>query len=396
MSNTIIPFDKVKNSDLIIDAIYEGGNTGNVSDEVIGKITNTGNSGGFRLRLNKNRTPAYLVLYTSGEDINWPDEINKETGTVTYFGDNRTAGTELKNTKKKGNQQLEYIWGLDETNNWTHLPIFMFKKSPTLNSTRSVQFIGLLVPHIIGESSEALLTAIWRTDDNGNRFQNYEARFSILNTGEEIIHHEWLDALINSPADSDKFAPKVWLKYKKKNAITKKMVLEAPNEIYVRSKESQISFDSKTEEKMMEIIIDHFSDDPYRFESLAVELVSTMDNNFHFEKTRKVRDGGRDAIGYYSIGINSNKVNLPCILEAKCYKTTNSVGVKETSRFISRLKYDEFGVFITTSFLGAQAYKEIVEDKKRILILTATDIIKILKKSYITSEKKLLSYLTNF
>ncbi|PTJ26487.1 restriction endonuclease, partial [Staphylococcus simulans] len=97
-----------------------------------------------------------------------------------------------------------------------------------------------------------------------------------------------------------------------------------------------------------------------------------------------------------SIGINSNKVNLPCILEAKCYKTTNSVGVKETSRFISRLKYDEFGVFITTSFLGAQAYKEIVEDKKRILILTATDIIKILKKSYITSEKKLLSYLTNF
>lgn len=101
MSNTIIPFDRVKNSDLIIDAIYEGGNTGNVSDEVIGKITNTGNSGGFRLRLNKNRTPAYLVLYTSGEDINWPDEINKETGTVTYFGDNRTAGTELKNTKKK-------------------------------------------------------------------------------------------------------------------------------------------------------------------------------------------------------------------------------------------------------------------------------------------------------
>ncbi|UXV43707.1 restriction endonuclease [Staphylococcus simulans] len=121
-----------------------------------------------------------------------------------------------------------------------------------------------------------------------------------------------------------------------------------------------------------------------------------MDNNFHFEKTRKVKDGGRDAIGYYSIGINNNKVNLPCILEAKCYQTTTAIGVKETSRFISRLKHDEFGVFITTSFLGKQAYKEIIEDKKRILILTATDIIKILKKSYITTEKKLLSYLTNF
>lgn len=104
MSSTIIPFNEVVGSDLIIDAIYEGGNAGDLSDEVIGKITNTGNSGGFRLRLNKNRKPAYLVLYTSGEDINWPDEINKETGTVTYFGDNRTSGKELKNTKKKGNQ----------------------------------------------------------------------------------------------------------------------------------------------------------------------------------------------------------------------------------------------------------------------------------------------------
>lgn len=396
MSNTIIPFDKVIDSDLIIDAIYEGGNVGNNSDEVINKILPSGVGGGFRMKLNANNKPAYLVLFTSGEDINWPDEINKETGTVTYLGDNRTPGRELKNTKKKGNQYLEYIWGLDKTNDWSQLPIFMFKKSPTLNSNRSVQFIGLLVPHIIGERSETLLTAIWRTDDNGNRFQNYEARFSILNTGEEIIRHKWLDALINSPDDSDKFAPKVWLKYKKKNAITKKMILEAPNEIYVRSKEAQIFFDSKTEEQMMRIIINHFSDDPYRFESLAVELVSTMDNNFHFEKTRKVKDGGRDAIGYYSIGINNNKVNLPCILEAKCYQTTTAIGVKETSRFISRLKHDEFGVFITTSFLGKQAYKEIIEDKKRILILTATDIIKILKKSYITTEKKLLSYLTNF
>lgn len=38
MSNTIIPFDKVIDSDLIIDAIYEGGNVGNNSDEVINKI----------------------------------------------------------------------------------------------------------------------------------------------------------------------------------------------------------------------------------------------------------------------------------------------------------------------------------------------------------------------
>lgn len=110
----------------------------------------------------------------------------------------------------------------------------------------------------------------------------------------------------------------------------------------------------------------------------------------------KKLETGRDAIGYYSIGVNDNKVNIPCILEAKCYQTNNSVGVKETSRFISRLKSEEFGVFVTTSYLGKQAYTEIIEDQKKILILTATDIIKILKKKQINTERRLHTYLSEF
>ncbi|RTX83764.1 restriction endonuclease [Staphylococcus piscifermentans] len=396
MENKNIEFHELQSADLIIDAIYEGGNKGNISDDAIGKLMYTGNSGGFRVKNNVEKNPAYLVLYTSGEDVNWPDEINKEKGIVTYFGDNRKAGKQINETKKNGNKYLERIWGVNNEASKLDIPIFMFKKNPTLSSRRSVQFIGLLVPQVIGERNEALLNGIWRTDENGQRFLNYEAKFSILNTGKDVITRKWIDSLITTPLTSDEYAPKAWLRYQKTKSITKSLVLEAPNEIHVRSKDSQLKMENKTDKAMLNILINNFSDNPYHFEYVAVDIVSSMDNSFHFEKTRNIRDGGRDAIGYYSVGINDNKVNIPCILEAKCYQINNSVGVKETSRFISRLKNEEFGVFVTTSFLGKQAYTEIVEDNKKILILTATDIIKILKKKQINTESRLRDYLEEF
>ena len=49
-------------------------------------------------------------------------------------------------------------------------------------------------------------------------------------------------------------------------------------------------------------------------------------------------------------------------LEAKCYAPGHGVGVRETSRLISRLRYRQFGVLVTTSHLDSQAYQEIRED----------------------------------
>ena len=58
----------------------------------------------------------------------------------------------------------------------------------------------------------------------------------------------------------------------------------------------------------------------------------------------------------------------------------NSVGVRETSRLISRLRHRQFGVLITTSFVHDQAYKEIKEDDHPILIVSASDIVDVLAK----------------
>ena len=115
-----------------------------------------------------------------------------------------------------------------------------------------------------------------------------------------------------------------------------------------------------------------------------------MDRNFErFELTRPWRDGGRDAIGYYCIS-TGNKSNYPlkidCALEAKCYDKNNSVGVKSMSRLISRIRYRQFGIIITTSYIDTQAYKEVVEDGHPILIVTASDIAAILRKNMIDTN----------
>ena len=115
-----------------------------------------------------------------------------------------------------------------------------------------------------------------------------------------------------------------------------------------------------------------------------------MDERFQdFTLTRPWRDGGRDALGYYVIG-NSSRANYPlridCALEAKCYGENNSVGVREMSRLISRIRYRQFGVMMTTSYVHKQAYEEVIEDGHPILIVSASDIAQILRNNSIRSS----------
>jgi hypothetical protein len=65
-------------------------------------------------------------------------------------------------------------------------------------------------------------------------------------------------------------------------------------------------------------------------------------------------DAGRDAIGTYRVGPIADRISLDFALEAKCYASDNGVGVKELSRLLSRLRRREFGILVTTSFLGTK------------------------------------------
>ena len=52
-----------------------------------------------------------------------------------------------------------------------------------------------------------------------------------------------------------------------------------------------------------------------------------------------------------------------------------------SSRLIARLRHRQFGVFVTTSCLHEQAYREIVEDRHPVLVLAGADIVEILLRN---------------
>jgi hypothetical protein len=144
-----------------------------------------------------------------------------------------------------------------------------------------------------------------------------------------------------------------------------------------RNKNEQIP---QTEEslKILRTVYEYFKDSPIEFEDCATAIAQLMDNNFFsFNLTRPSRDGGRDAIGLYRVGKRESAILIDCALEAKCYNLSNSVGVRELSRLISRLRHRQFGIIVTTSYVNSQAYQELKEDGHPIVVVTGKDIVDI-------------------
>lgn len=63
------------------------------------------------------------------------------------------------------------------------------------------------------------------------------------------------------------------------------------------------------------------------------------------------------------------------------------------SRLISRLKYRDFGIFVTTSYVSEQAYKELLEDGHPVIIISGGDIIEILTNNRINTKESLLNFM---
>ena len=63
------------------------------------------------------------------------------------------------------------------------------------------------------------------------------------------------------------------------------------------------------------------------------------------------------------------------------------------ARLISKIRHRQFGVFVTTSYLGPQAYKEIVEDNHPIIVIAARDVVEILAGQGFTSQEDVRSWL---
>ena len=63
MNQLVFKFNELETADLIVDAIYEGGKSGNVVDDPLTKLLSVGNQGGFRQKGSIDQL-RYCVLYS--------------------------------------------------------------------------------------------------------------------------------------------------------------------------------------------------------------------------------------------------------------------------------------------------------------------------------------------
>jgi len=247
-------------------------------------------------------------------------------------------------------------------------PILLFEKT---GHGRDVRFRGLLVPGSSRLRSDEELVAIWRTTLN-QRFQNYRAHFTVLRTHK--VTRRWIDSVL----DGDPLGPgcpKEWKAWVRSRIY---LALEAPRTVQIRSRAEQLP--DERDLWILEQVHEHFAPDPTQFEHLAAHIWLRLEPRVTaLEVTRPSRDGGRDAIGELLVGPEGDPIHLEFALEAKCYKPGSGIGVRLVSRLISRIKHREFGVFVTTSYIAEQAYREVREDRHPIVFVTGRDVVEVLK-----------------
>ncbi len=222
----------------------------------------------------------------------------------------------------------------------------------------------------------------------GYDFQNYEAYFTILDIG--LVSRNWITDL-NAGIENSKYIPKVYLDWLLKG---KYKPLISSKTISIRTAKEQLPRND-SEMKLLQILYNHFKHSPTSFEHLAADIYRMTDPNIIIDQvTKPSRDGGHDALGRLKLGLHNDPIFAEFALEAKCYNPEgNSIGVKETSRLISRIRNRQYGVLVTTSFVSAQAYEEVRADKHPIIFLSGGDIIKILIERGFNTEAAIKNYL---
>lgn len=379
MSLKIAPYGSLSDADIAVDAVYEGRDGGQLSGEALGRLLPVGNQGGFRAAGSRGRE-TLVALYTSGADHDWPDFLDLNTGQFTYYGDNKKPGHELHDTARGGNALLLSVFESLHSQPARRdqiPPFFIFQKHETVISSRSFQFRGLAAPGYPGMPATSDLIAVWKTSD-GQRFQNYRATFTVLDV--PIVSRAWINDLLSGQTLTANCpeAWKDWVKHGRYRALTSESTTE------IRSIEEQTPR-SPQAKALLETVWEAFKEKPIEFERFAARIFQMHDTRVIIDEiTRGTIDGGRDAFGRYLIGLKNDPVYAEFALEAKCYQPPlngarpNTIGVRETSRLISRIKHRQFGVLVTTSVVSRQAYEEVREDRHPIIFLSGNDITTIL------------------
>lgn len=391
---------------LYVDAVYKANpDIKNLGAEVLSKLMGVGVQGGFRY-VGSSKCPKYIVLFTTGENIYWRDELDVYSGVFVYYGDQRKEGP-ITDTKLRGNFVLEktfhraFSTSLEKRSEIP--PIFVFQKA----EGRDVKFLGLAVPGVSGKPQKEWLTAVWGVDENGTRFLNYKSFFTILNTVtrtkdnscDDGINLAWLTDIESGNALQSKYVPEVWKRYIEKGHF-EPLVADPVVDTKI-SEAEQLPPKDSVKFHMLESIHRYFIDidGGYAFEKFANYIVKQWDHNVDVvDTTASHKDGGFDGIGTYIIFKNTNQsCSFKFFVQAKCYDPNKvTVGVDDTKRLISRIKNRQFGILVTTSKIAPQAYKEIIADGHPVVFITGKNIVDLIEYNLdIRTVEELENWLKN-
>ncbi|MDN7242221.1 hypothetical protein QWY14_10450 [Planococcus sp. N028] len=214
----MVVFNKLRYSDLIPGEIYEAGSSGGFfADEVISNIfkldnlKGIGNQGGIRRTMIQNtpslsREEAFVILMDTQSNPEWPNTYEHSSNQLIYYGDNQDSRKHFLDTKQKGNVALEKYFRRSYTSSTDHIaPFFYFERV----NGRDARFIGIAVPFVQDlPVEEALILRQFTKADEG-KYENYVARFTIL---EVPVPRQWLYDLKVGQIESE-YIPTVWYHY---------------------------------------------------------------------------------------------------------------------------------------------------------------------------------------
>jgi hypothetical protein len=262
-------------------------------------------------------------------------------------------------------------------------PFFVFSRG---QRGRDVRFLGLAAPGAQDVTPRDDLVAVWKSQGEW-RFQNYSAAFTVLD--EQIVSRSWINDIIKG-APNSKYIPSAWRLWVEKGVYRP---LQAARIHRWRTKAEQLP-NTADGTAVLRTIYQHFRANPIGFEACAARMWQMHAPGVsRYDMTRPSRDGGRDAIGFYSLGTLHDPIELDFSLEAKCYGPTTPVAVEAQSRLISRLRPRQFGVLVTTSYVDRQAYQELRDDGHPVVVLARRDLVEILAAHQLATASTVQSWL---
>jgi hypothetical protein len=177
------------NADLVVGRVYPGGP--NLADEPLHKLLGVGNMGGIRTKKAADGTLAYVVLFSTESEDEWPDGLDITTGRYVYFGDNRTPGKAL--LESDGNKVFDRLAqiNVDDSAGRAAFPPFLIFKSAADALPRSVVFVGVGVPSCRPTTTDWCVAKYFGADA---KFPNFVISLDVLADGS--IPPSWISDLL--------------------------------------------------------------------------------------------------------------------------------------------------------------------------------------------------------